>query len=338
MPAVDVNPFKLLVLVPVDDTESFDPLAIVAAAAAIGGESRAPVHALLLGRAPQEEQGKEALRAGADQVWLASHPELDLPVQTDQLLSAFVQALSNLDISGGSETTLTLLPAGAIGEELAARLAARVNGVALGRCAQIELTAEGVVAHRPAFAGRAQVTLAPAGGPLFAAIRGPKRVQAAVSTSDAIDAAALHSLVLGNALPESDASYVQTGQKMVRLEGAKIVVSGGRGMGGPDGFALLDRLAASLGGALGGSLPTVDAGWIPVARQVGQSGKFVMPEVYLAVAISGTPQHLAGVGLDTRIVAINSDAEANIFRVAEIGAVAEWQSVIPALIEALRAN
>ena len=91
-------------------------------------------------------------------------------------------------------------------------------------------------------------------------------------------------------------------------------------------------------GVGGGSLPAVDAGWVPVARQIGQSGKYIAPEVYVAVGISGTPQHLAGVGLETRILAINRDAEADIFRVAEIGVVADWQEVLPRLIEALRAS
>ena len=109
-------------------------------------------------------------------------------------------------------------------------------------------------------------------------------------------------------------------------------------MAGAEGFALLQQLADRLGGALGGSLPSVDAGWIPVARQIGQSGKYVDPELYIAVGISGASQHLAGIGPNTRILAINRDTQADIFRVAEIGVVTEWQTVLPALIEALRAS
>jgi len=109
-------------------------------------------------------------------------------------------------------------------------------------------------------------------------------------------------------------------------------VSGGRGMQGTEGFALLAQLAARFDAALGGSLPAVDAGWVPVTHQVGQSGKFVSPSVYVAVGISGTPQHLAGVSATTRIVAINNDADADIFRVADVGIVADWDTFIPALI------
>ena len=92
-----------------------------------------------------------------------------------------------------------------------------------------------------------------------------------------------------------------------------------------------------MGAALGGSLPTVDAGWVPVARQIGQSGKFVSPKVYFTVGISGTPQHLAGVSTDSRIIAINKDPEASIFARAEVGVVAEWQALLPLLIAELDA-
>ena len=337
-PIARADSLELLVLVPVDNTESLDPFSAVAVAAAIAKRSGAAVHAVLLGRAPHEEHGRKALFAGADKVWLVAHPQLSLPVQTDQLLLAFAHALSDLGALGETATTLALLPAGAIGEELAARLAARLNGVALGRCSAIELTNAGIVAHRPAFGGRAQVALAPAGGALFAAVRGPKRSQDTIGCAACSDAALLRRIELTTVLPRTEVSYHETGQRQARLEGAKIVVSGGRGMAGSEGFALLQQLANHLGGALGGSLPSVDAGWVPVARQIGQSGKYIAPELYIAVGISGASQHLAGIGLNTRILAINRDAEADIFRVAEIGVVADWQDVLPALIDALRAS
>lgn len=338
IPIADAVPLKLLVLVPIDDSESLDPFPTVAVAAAIARRASAAVHAVLLGAAPHEGHGREALLAGADKVWLVSHPQLRLPVQTDQLAPAFAQTLSELGALGDTATTLALLPAGTIGEELAAKLAARLSGVALGRCSEIELTNAGVVAHRPAFGGRAQVALAPSGGALFATIRGPKRSQDATGCAASSDAALLRRIELKTVLPETEICYQKTGERQARLEGAKIVVSGGRGIAGAEGFALLQQLADCLGGALGGSLPSVDAGWIPVARQIGQSGKYVDPELYIAVGISGTPQHLAGIGQNTRILAVNRDAEADIFRVAEIGVVADWQAVLPALIEALRAS
>ena len=99
---------------------------------------------------------------------------------------------------------------------------------------------------------------------------------------------------------------------------------------------MVEQLATCLGGAVGASLQAVDAGWAPVARQVGQSGKYVTADLYIGVGVSGTPQHMAGVSPDTRIVAINRDAEADIFRFAEIGLVADWNEVLPVLIEKLK--
>ena len=109
-------------------------------------------------------------------------------------------------------------------------------------------------------------------------------------------------------------------------------------MQGDEGFALLAQLAQRLGASLGGSLPTVDAGWVPVARQIGQSGKFVNPRAYFTVGISGTPQHLAGVSTDTRIIAVNKDPEAPIFARAEVGVVAQWQDLLPELLKELAAT
>ena len=122
-----------------------------------------------------------------------------------------------------------------------------------------------------------------------------------------------------------------SGQRLPPVESARIVVSGGRGVN-EQGFALLEELAERLDGSLGGSLPAVDAGMVPVVRQVGVSGKFVSPDIYLAVGISGTPQHLAGISPDTRIVAINKDPAADIFKVASVGVVGDWEQVLPELL------
>ncbi|MBU2411033.1 MAG: FAD-binding protein, partial [Gammaproteobacteria bacterium] len=125
-----------------------------------------------------------------------------------------------------------------------------------------------------------------------------------------------------------------------RVEGAAMVIAGGRGIGGPEGFEWLSRIASALGTGVGvgGSLPAVDAGWVPVAHQVGQSGKFVAPRVYVAVAISGTPQHMAGVAPTTRIVALNNDRDAPIFSRCDVAVQGDWQDILPLLARELEAR
>jgi len=115
-----------------------------------------------------------------------------------------------------------------------------------------------------------------------------------------------------------------------------VVVSGGRGIGGPEGFKQLEELARLLNGAVGASRPPCDNGWVPETVQVGLTGKIVAPELYIAVAISGSSQHMSGCSGSKTIVAVNKDPEANIFREARFGVVGDWKKVIPAFTEKVK--
>ena len=121
------------------------------------------------------------------------------------------------------------------------------------------------------------------------------------------------------------------------LDDAKVVVAGGRGLGGPDGFAMLDELAGAIdGAAVGASRAAVDAGWVPYSYQIGQTGKTVKPEVYLAIGISGALQHAVGMKGSGRVVAVNKDAEAPIMKMADLGVVGDLHQVVPALTAEIR--
>jgi electron transfer flavoprotein alpha subunit len=117
----------------------------------------------------------------------------------------------------------------------------------------------------------------------------------------------------------------------VKLEDAAVVVAGGRGIGGADGFKILAELAKVLKGAVGASRPPCDNGWVPDTLQIGLTGKIVAPDLYVAVALSGSSQHLSGCSGARTIVAINKDPEANIFKVAHFGVVGDWKQILPPL-------
>ena len=122
----------------------------------------------------------------------------------------------------------------------------------------------------------------------------------------------------------------------IKLEDAPVVVSGGRGIGGPEGCAQLAELAKLLKGAVGASRPACDSGWMPDTQQVGLTGKIVTPDLYIAIGISGSSQHMAGCSSSKTIVAINKDPEANIFKEARYGVVGDWKKVFPAFVEKVK--
>lgn len=319
---------RILALVPLGDPALPDPQAATAAAAVLAVQHGVAAEALLVGRPDQVEAGlRDAAREGAAALHAVAHAGLGDPPAAEHVLHLAEAALEALP-----GPALVVLPAGAAGEELAARLAARLDGVPLGRCAAVAMDGLRLTARRATHGGRAEAVLATEARLVLAVMRRPPAAPAPIA------APAIRRSVSDMPLPAMPAVEVGPGApgQPRRLEGARVVVSGGRGIGGAEGFARLDEIAALIGGATGASLPAVDAGWAGVSQQVGQSGAFVAPELYLAVGMSGTPQHLAGIALHSRIVAINPDPEADIFRVAELGVVAPWQEVLPRLIAALR--
>lgn len=319
-------------LPPGTDADVADTL--VAATAALAASAGAALDIVDL-RGPDASPPAAALAAPAR--WWRVHHAAPARVDADSVLAlvrAALQRIGGDHGSGGNITagTLFVLPAGN-GEEVAVRLAAQCGGVALGRVADLAFDGKGVVAQRAGWGGHVQMTLV-SHAPVAAACWRPARAGAAARSH----APQVQAIAIKVEWPvPSQTEPVDAADARPALEGARLVVSGGRGMQGEAGFAQLAHIADHLGAALGGSLPAVDAGWVPVARQIGQSGKFVGPRTYFAVGISGTPQHLAGVSRDSRVIAVNKDAQAPIFGVAEVGVVADWQLLLPALARELAA-
>lgn len=214
---------------------------------------------------------------------------------------------------------LLLFPANEDGEALAGTVAVATGAAVLGRILSVRREGETLLATRNTHGGRLAAELV-------------VDTHLAVATTN--DLSGYDSEITLGAPTNLRLDRTPLSDQSVALESAEIVIAGGRGLDEAT-FVELERIAQAVGGAVAASLPAVDLGLAPVSKQVGQSGKFVTPKIYLAVGMSGTPQHLAGIGNTTQIIAINNDPDAPIFGVAESGAVADARSLLPLVYSAL---
>ena len=283
------------------------------------------VTALLFG-AGLGDMPAEAGRRGADRVitaedaaWADFNLELHLHLA--------IRALA------GSDADLLLMSVGTHTRELAARLAAHLGAGLAADCVELSRDGDTLLFKRPIYAGKAFETVALEGKPAIATLRpnnfAPMPADAGRSAGveplgESLDAAGLRVVVKEAVAAAAD---------KVPLGEASIIVSGGRGMKGPENYAILEDLAGVLGAAVGASRAAVDAGWRPHADQVGQTGKTVSPVLYIACGISGAIQHLAGMSSSRFIVAVNKDPDAPIFKVADYGIVGDLFEVVPLLTE-----
>ena len=220
--------------------------------------------------------------------------------------------------------------------EVAGRLAARLGIGLISNAGDVVGKDGGFVVKVPYFGGAKMATMRAAGKAAIVLIR-PKSFEATESGGTA-EVRQLAVAVGDSSKRAHIIERVAEASAKVKLEDAKVVVSGGRGMGGPDNFPLLENLANALGGAVGASRAVVDAGWVPYSMQVGQTGKSVRPSVYIAAGISGAMQHTVGMKASKVIIAINKDAEAPIMKMADLGVVGDVLKIIPALTAALAAR
>jgi electron transfer flavoprotein alpha subunit len=234
-----------------------------------------------------------------------------------------------------AQPVVVLLPHDVLGAELGPRLAYRLDAGAATGCVDVVVDVGSIRCTRPCYGGLAREEHQFERGPVIATVRAglferaqpQPGMQAAVVELPAFDPSAARVQLVKR---ESDASVGP------RLEDAKIIVAGGRGLDGPEGFKVLQDLAAELGAAVGSSRVPCDLGWCPHSWQIGLTGKTVTPELYIAVGISGAGHHMAGCGNAKTIVAINSDPAAAIFQDARFGVVGDYREVVPALAAQVR--
>ncbi len=274
---------------------------------------------------------EEALARGADRVLLADHRTLAV-YRTEPYSRVLVELVRR------ERPEIILLGASSRGRDLAGSVATPLHTGLTADCTGLEIDADSraLVQTRPAYGGNIMATIVtPNHRPQMATVRhrvfvapppDPRRRGQIVPVPVALDESTMATRVVDFVVESGD----------VNLADARVIVSGGAGLGGPEGFAPLRALAEVLGGVVGSSRAAVDAGWISYPHQVGQTGRTVRPDLYIACGISGAIQHLAGMSTAKVIVAINRDPEAPIFGVATYGIVGDVRQIVPALTEAFR--
>jgi len=309
-------------------TPSQNTLELLGAARRLADATRGKVQAALL-ESRATGLSARVFAYGADQVFRAEHSLLNR-VRADAYVSVLAQ------VAGLAKAQIVLLADDSLGKELAPRLAHRLGGGVVTEAIAIEGEGNGVVFRRQMYGGRTIAAISARRFPVVATVKPrmmapapeqPGRVGEEIRVPVSLDTSVVRTKVLERVAEEV---------RGVKLENARVVVSGGRGLKGSEAFKQLEELAQILKGAVGASRAATDAGWVPASWQVGQTGKTVSPDLYIAVGISGATQHLAGITGAKTIVAINSDPDAPIFKVAHLGVVGDFKAVLPKFIEKCR--
>ncbi|MDD2316353.1 MAG: electron transfer flavoprotein subunit alpha/FixB family protein [Desulfobacterales bacterium] len=288
----------------------------------IADQIKGDLTALILGANIENLAGQLA-GYGADRILVADHPDLQ-ECLTDVYVTVIEQIAKSID------PEIIILGATTQGKDLAARLSARLNAPLAMDCVRIRIEGQTLLATRPVYGGKIHAEVALKGEPKIAVIRPNAMAAVAAQGTGTIE----------KFQPEIGSSAFKVIEKKlasgkIDLTEADAIVSGGRGMNGAD-FSILEELASVLGGAVGASRSAVDEGWRPHADQVGQTGKTVSPNLYIACGISGAVQHLAGMSSSKVIAAINKDPEAAIFSRADYGIVGDLFELVPLITEEIK--
>ena len=266
----------------------------------------------------------EAIAFGADKVFVVDDANLK-----DYQSDAYVMAAEN--VIKQANPRIVLMGQSTMGRDLAPRLAFRFNTAISMDCVDLDVDANKLLVQtRPVYGGNAKAIFTTEALPQMATVR-VKAMTAlprdAAKTGEVVDVA---SGIDPAKIKTKFVKKVKEEVAGVKLEDAPAVIAGGRGIGNAEGFKQLEELAKLFKGAVGATRPAVDNNWVPASIQVGLTGKIVAPELYIAIALSGSSQHMAGCSGSKTIVAINKDPESNIFREARYGIVGDWKQALPA--------
>ena len=298
---------------------------LVAAGHVLGGE----VAVALLGD-DLSSLAAQAAAMGADRVYTAEHPLL-AGESADMIVSALEQVCLRV------RPRVLLVGKTAIGRDVGPRVAFRLGvGAAQDSVAVAGGESGRVVATRPVYGGSAMARVTFQGGDPQVVMMRPGSIEPAAGGGGPADVEAIEVELHESLRRVRHVETVRQESGRMPLDSAPVVVSGGRGLGGPEPFTMVEELAGLLGGAVGASRAACDAGWVDHSYQVGLTGATIRPDLYVTVGISGASQHMAGCSGSKHIVAINKDGDANIFKEASFGVVGDWSKVLPSFMEAVR--
>lgn len=296
----------------------------------IADELETELTAVLLGK-DVDNLASKLVKYGVDRVIYADHELLDV-YTTDGYTKVICELINE------RKPEILLIGATNIGRDLGPRISARVHTGLTADCTKLDVDLENrrLLQTRPAFGGNLMATIiCPDYRPQMSTVRPGVMEKAKLNENNKGEIVKYTPELEEKDIVAKVIEVIKGGKAEVQLEESKIIVSGGRGMGNDEGFKLIEELANKIGGVVGASRATVDAGWIDQGHQVGQTGKTVRPTLYIACGISGAIQHLAGMQESDTIVAINKDPNAPIFKVADYGIVGDVYEILPELINAL---
>jgi len=262
--------------------------------------------------------------------------KLVIHVDTGDRLPSGPVAAALADRAGSDKPDLILMGQAYNDRDIAGRLAARLGVGLLSNASDVRLNGSGVETDHEILGGTQIATASASQGPYIVLAR-PKSFVAETVGGGTPPVEKLELPEVGSSEAKISESHVEE-REGPQLGEAAVVVSGGRGLGSPEAYQLVEKLGKQLRAATGATRAIVDAGWVPYAKQVGQTGKTVKPDVYIACGISGAMQHLVGMKDSKTIIAINKDPDAPIFSIADLGVVGDVHKVLPKLIEALEAR
>jgi electron transfer flavoprotein alpha subunit len=294
------------------------------------GES---VYVLLIGTDIQEA-ASEATARGADKVFIASGTPFE-----ESEPEHYVQIITMLCLQ--LEPRIVLFGQTDMGREIAPRVAGRLNVPVTLDCIRLGLDPglQSLLLVKPVYGGNAMAVWKAIGQKTqIAAIRPRVTEPAKPDDSRQGEILSIPEIEVKAPTKKTLLNTVQEESKGIRLEKAKVVVAGGGGIGGEEGFRLIEELAQSLRGAVGTSRVPCDEGWMPKNLEIGQTGHMVSPDVYIAIGISGAPQHIAGCSGSKLIVAINKDSDAHIFKESDLGLIGDYKKALPSMIAKLKSS